>query len=41
VVDDEVPESLRAIMPSLMRIDEMLAELLGEDDDDGEEEDLA
>ena len=30
MVDDEVPESLRAIMLSLMRIEEMLAELLGE-----------
>lgn len=35
-------EDLRAIILALMRIDEKLDELLGEDDyDDGEEEDLA
>jgi hypothetical protein len=32
---------VRAIILTLMRIEEKLNELLGEDDDDGEEEDLA
>jgi len=34
------PEDVRAIILALMRIEEKLDELLGEDDDDGEEEDL-
>ncbi|MHB8468214.1 MAG: hypothetical protein ACYDCH_00425 [Gaiellaceae bacterium] len=34
-------EDVRAIMLALMRIEEKLNELLGEDDEDGEEEDLA
>jgi len=35
-------DDIRAIMLALMRIEEKLDELLGEDDDeDGEEEDLA
>lgn len=34
--DDDV----RAIILALMRIEEKLDELLGEDDDDGEEEDV-
>jgi len=42
VSDDGLgPEDLRAIILELMRIEEKLDELLGEDDDDGEEEDLA
>jgi hypothetical protein len=42
VSDDGLsPEDLRAIILALMRIEEKLDELLGEDDDDGEEEDLA
>jgi hypothetical protein len=40
VASDELSEPLRAIMLALMRIEERLDELLGEDDD-GEEEDLA
>jgi len=36
------PDDVRAIILALMRIEEKLDELLGEDDDeDGEEEDLA
>jgi hypothetical protein len=35
------PEDIRAILLALMRIEEKLDELLGEDDEDGEEEDLA
>jgi hypothetical protein len=35
------PDDLRAIMLALMRIEEKLDELLGEDDEDGEEEDDA
>ena len=35
------PEDLRAIILALMRIEEKLDELLGEDDENGEEEDLA
>jgi hypothetical protein len=34
-------DDVRAIILALMRIEEKLNELLGEDDDDGEEEDLA
>jgi hypothetical protein len=34
-------DDLRAIILALMRIEEKLDELLGEDDEDGEEEDLA
>lgn len=34
-------DDVRAIILALMRIEEKLAELLGEDDEDGEEEDLA
>jgi hypothetical protein len=34
-------DDVRAIILALMRIEEKLDELLGEDDDDGEEEDLA
>jgi hypothetical protein len=34
-------EDVRAIILTLMRIEEKLDELFGEDDDDGEEEDLA
>jgi hypothetical protein len=32
---------MRAILLALMRIEEKLDKLLGEDDEDGEEEDLA
>jgi hypothetical protein len=40
-VGDEIDrEDLRAIILALMRIEEKLDELLGEDDDDGEEEDF-
>jgi hypothetical protein len=39
--DEDDRDALRAIMLALMRIEEKLNELLGEDDDDGEEEDLA
>jgi hypothetical protein len=42
VPDDGLsPDDVRAIILTLMRIEEKLNELLGEDDDDGEEEDLA
>jgi hypothetical protein len=42
VADDALDDDdVRAIIPALMRIEEKLKELLGEDDDDGEEEDLA
>ena len=34
-------DDVRAIILALMRIEEKLDELLGEDDGDGEEEDLA
>jgi hypothetical protein len=34
------PDDIRAILLALMRIEEKLDELLGEDDEDGEEEDL-
>jgi len=34
-------EDIRAILLALMRIEEKLDELLGENDEDGEEEDLA
>ena len=34
-------DDVRAIILALMRIEEKLDELLGEDDEDGEEEDLA
>jgi hypothetical protein len=39
--DEDDRDALRAIMLALMRIEEKLNELLGEDDEDGEEEDLA
>jgi hypothetical protein len=39
--DGLTPEDVRAIILTLMRIEEKLNELLGEDDEDGEEEDLA
>lgn len=39
--DGPSADDVRAIISALMRIEEKLAELLGEDDDDGEEEDLA
>jgi hypothetical protein len=35
------PEDIRAILLALMRIEEKLDELLGEDDENGEEEDLS
>jgi hypothetical protein len=35
------PDDVRAIILTLMRIEEKLDELLGADDEDGEEEDLA
>jgi hypothetical protein len=35
------PDDVRAIILALMRIEEKLDELLGEDDDDGKEEDPA
>jgi hypothetical protein len=35
------PDDVRAIILALMRIEEKLDELLGEDDENGEEEDLA
>ena len=35
------PEDIRAILLALMRTEEKLDELLGEDDEDGEEEDLS
>jgi hypothetical protein len=42
VADDALcADDVRAIMLALMRIEEKLNELLGKDDDDGEEEDLA
>jgi hypothetical protein len=42
VADDALSaDDVRAIILALMRIEEKLDELLGEDDDDGEEEDLA
>jgi ribosome assembly protein YihI (activator of Der GTPase) len=42
VPDNELSaEDVRAIILTLMRIEEKLDELFGEDDDDGEEEDLA
>ena len=42
VADDALsPDDVRAIILALMRIEEKLDELLGEDDEDGEEEDLA
>jgi len=42
VADDALSaDDVRAIILALMRIEEKLNELLGEDDDDGEEEDLA
>jgi hypothetical protein len=43
VADDRLtPDDIRAIILALMRIEEKLDELLGEDDDEnGEEEDLA
>ena len=34
-------DDVRAIILAIMRIEEKLDELLGEDDDDGEEEDLS
>jgi len=42
VTDDWLsPEDVRAIILALMRIEEKLDELLGEDEDNGEEEDLS
>jgi hypothetical protein len=42
VPDSELSaEDVRAIILTLMRIEEKLDELFGEDDEDGEEEDLA
>jgi hypothetical protein len=35
------PEDVRAIILAIMRIEEKLDELLGEDEDNGEEEDLS
>jgi hypothetical protein len=43
VSDDDglTPDDIRAIILAIMRIEEKLDALFGEDDDDGEEEDLA
>jgi hypothetical protein len=43
VPDDDglTPDDIRAIILAIMRIEEKLDALFGEDDDDGEEEDLA
>lgn len=42
MADDELnADDVRAIILALMRIEEKLDELLGEDGDNGEEEDLA
>lgn len=35
------PEDVRAIILAIMRIEEKLDELLGEDDESGEEEDVS